>query len=513
MNVTELPSQIPIELAEAYKEKVQGILHVFDRIIITGTIPEICYPQAMSSWLWQRDVRLFDFPTTVAKGWRDQIHKNAEELAKAHDVAIHLIQAHWDKEEYVRKALGKQQPLKEGLVLILKVMEGCQKYRPCWDSQRQCYLKMERGRCMTFYFYINDPQWGICWFRLPSWAPFKMQVYLNGHHRLRIQMERAGIEFTALDNSFVNVGDLQKAQKLADRLDVKGLHRKLDRWAREFCPVLKEMTRPSHWSLWQLEYATDVIFQSPEALAPIYQQIVKESINTVKARDVATFLGRRLTQRFDQEAGSRLTARQEGTRIRHELGPAAIKMYDKFARILRIETVLNDVSFMTTFRKVTHRDGSSELKYAAVRKSLYSLQPLRGLMRRSNQRYYQYISSLTEQSRGVIELAKLSAPVRDRNNRLYRGFNLFDESDAALLSALLQGEYKISGLTNRRLRRLLPGWSASKISRSLKRLRNHGVIKKVGRRYKYYLTARGQNVLTTLLALKEHLIIPQLASP
>jgi hypothetical protein len=31
----------------------------------------------------------------------------------------------------------------------------------------------------------------------------------------------------------------------------------------------------------------------------------------------------------------------EGTRIKHYMGPAAIKMYDKFALVLRVETTRN----------------------------------------------------------------------------------------------------------------------------------------------------------------------------
>ena len=37
--------------------------------------------------------------------------------------------------------------------------------------------------------------------------------------------------------------------------------------------------------------------------------------------------------------------RIEGKRIKHSMGPISIKLYDKFGRILRIETTVNDVSF------------------------------------------------------------------------------------------------------------------------------------------------------------------------
>ncbi len=75
---------------------------------------------------------------------------------------------------------------------------------------------------------------------------------------------------------------------------------------------------------------------------------------------------------------------------------------------------------------------------------------------------------------------------------------------------LAKGEYIIYGLRNQFIRQHLP-WSAGKVSRILKRLRVHGLIKKVGGTYKYYLTKLGKQVIATGLFLKEMLIVPQLA--
>ena len=49
-------------------------------------------------------------------------------------------------------------------------------------------------------------------------------------------------------------------------------------------------------------------------------------------------------------------------------------------------------------------------------------------------------------------------------------------------------------------------------ARLLKRLRLHGWIKKVGKTYKYYLTELGRRAVLVGLKLKEHLIVPDLAT-
>jgi len=69
------------------------------------------------------------------------------------------------------------------------------------------------------------------------------------------------------------------------------------------------------------------------------------------------------------------------------MGAASVKIYDKFDRVLRIETTSNDISFFKHHRKVEHRDGHSTRELASLKKSIYSLIDLRGIMLGCNQRY------------------------------------------------------------------------------------------------------------------------------
>lgn len=83
--------------------------------------------------------------------------------------------------------------------------------------------------------------------------------------------------------------------KLADALKPDQLHRVLDRYARQCCPVEKAFGQRYHWSLMQTEYSTDLVFRSQEALAPLYEQLSREAVLAVKAEQVAMFLGKKIT--------------------------------------------------------------------------------------------------------------------------------------------------------------------------------------------------------------------------
>ena len=79
-----------------------------------------------------------------------------------------------------------------------------------------------------------------------------------------------------------------------------------------------------------------------------------------------------------------------------------------------------------------------------------------------------------------------------------------------LLETVTRGEFNISGLRNSDIRRYLPQKSSSQVSHLLKRLRTHGLIKKIGRTYKYYLTEFGRHVILSGLKLKNLVLIPEL---
>jgi hypothetical protein len=80
------------------------------------------------------------------------------------------------------------------------------------------------------------------------------------------------------------------------------------------------------------------------------EQLIRETVLSVKAEQVATFLGRHITPLLTQEIGSQLSTRIEGTCVKHRFGKCSIKMYDKHGIVLRIETAANDVSFFKHHR-------------------------------------------------------------------------------------------------------------------------------------------------------------------
>ena len=499
-------------LTERYKDQIAGVLSCYDRIIIQGTIPGWCYASGMTSYFYEHRIRIFDYPKW-AEPLRDALRKNMEQVAAANAIEIEFVRSakKFRKEDRVKEILLKrgEQP---GMVCILSAMEPCGSYKPWHDKQtHKTYLKPDDGKCLHYYIYFIDEDLGLCSLRVPTWCPFRLQFYCNGHSVLARQMSQRQIEYRVLDNAFGWISDFGRAQKLADEFRVEMLHRKLDGFADRYCPVVKQFGLNYHWSLDQVEFATDIVFQRQSDLQAVYERLTRTAIHTVKPDNIATFLGRKLNGNYQDEMGNRFNTRIEGTRIKHSMGPVSIKMYDKFRLILRIETTVLNVSFFKHYREVEHQDGTHSMAWAEMKKSIYSLAPLRELLLAANRRYLEFISTIEDDKAGTDKHNKISQPVQE-NDRSYRGFNFFDPEDEDLFEALSSGEFNISGFQNKDLRRRVGDKNTGQVSRLMKRLRTHGLIKKIGRTYKYYLTGLGKQVVALGLKLKNLYVIPQLSA-
>jgi hypothetical protein len=494
---------------ERHTTKIKGVTSCLDRIVLTGTIPGICYAQGMTSLLFKKNIRIFDY-TDFVEPMREEIRINAEKIAVENGLEIDFIRKkNFRKEDRINDVI-KQRGSHPGLVHIFSAMEACTAYKP-WHNKNthKTYLKTVPGKCLHYYFYFITADLGLCYLRVPTWAPFRLQFYCNGHNLLASKLGKKNIDFQMLDNVFLHIDNFDKAQKLADDINVKRLHKQLDKIVRKYCPVVRHFVNNYHWSFMQVEYATDIIFNKKSDLKPIYDEIVRTAIHSVKTENIATFLGRKPHGGYQDEMGNNFNTRIEGTCIKHRMGKVAIKMYDKFGIVLRVETVANDVSFFKHHRRVEHRDGTWEMKTAPLKKSIYSLAMLIEMMKASNRRYIEFISTIDDPTGGIKDLNKISGSVKE-DDRSYRGFNLFDGDDLELFSAIIRGEFNISGFSNKSLRKVIKGKKGHQVSRLLKRLRKHGLIKKISNTYKYYLTALGRRVTATALKLREMYIIPSL---
>ena len=123
-----------------------------------------------------------------------------------------------------------------------------------------------------------------------------------------------------------------------------------------------------------------------------------------------------------------------------------------------------------------------------------------------------FISDIDTPDGGADNLRRLTE-TQIVNDRRYQGFQLLSEEDSSLFRTLASGEFTITGFSNRRLRHHLQQLNSGQVTRLLTRLHAHGLIKRVAKKYRYYLTDFGRQAIVLALKLRELVAIPALAAP
>lgn len=250
-------------LTERYVDKIKGEISCYDRILITGTLPGWCYDQGMTAFLNANNIRIFDYPEFASK-LREQIRENAEFVAKENNLEIEFIRKiqAFRKEDRIQEIIG-QRGTHPGLVHIFSAMETCTSYKPWHDKvSGKTFLKYDSGKCLHYYFYFIDREFGLCFMRVPTWAPFKLEFYLNGHNWLATKLAKNGIDYQMRDNAFLTISDFNKAQELFDNIRVEDLHQVMDIYSNRYCPIIKQYSLAYRWSIMQAEYATDIVLKT-----------------------------------------------------------------------------------------------------------------------------------------------------------------------------------------------------------------------------------------------------------
>ncbi len=492
-----------------YEAIIEGTISCYDRVIINGTMPLWQHPKMMELFLATTKIQFMEY-TKFAESIKDQIIEHITQVSVKNNVAIKYIASprNFNKEQAVKQIIQEKQ-ITEGIVAIFSELDITLAYKSNWNYQtKRGSIHSYKPKCLHYYIYFIDKYLGLCFFRIPTWLPCRVQVYFNGHNLLARKLTKAGISYTLEDNVFTHISNYPKAQELSDDLRAQDLHKWLDVFAMRYLPFLKQYQQSPVWTIDQAEYATDIIFKNKEDFKFLYDELILRSIHTVKPGNIATFFNRALAAHYTQEVTTRYNNMIQGTRIKHSIGANSVKMYDKAPGVLRIETTVNDLRQFKINREVHTRQGTTIKRMAEMKLTIYSLYALTKEVLAVNKRYLNLLASYDDTTTSKKELSQMTAPVIF-NGRSAKGFNPFYEEDRAVLMAVRSGDFTVDGIRNKTLRKMLKErYSSPKISRILKRLVLHGLLKRIEKSFKYHLTELGNRIIATGLFLSSYKLMP-----
>jgi len=487
-----------------------SVLSGFDRLRFRGDSRLLNHTRGVHSYLYQQHIRHTDF-ANHAQRLTQALRRHTEDAAQADRVPLrHLDSPNVDKEA-VARTLAQQHGRQRGRLAVLTCVESCLTYRPRLDAHGRLEIRKEPGKCLHYYHYFHDADVGFGYVRLQSWFPFTVHIGLNGRTWLYQQLRQQRIPFRHADNLLVAVADWSKAQALLDAQRHTDWPALLDRLTIPIQPLwshLREVARtPYYWMAEQTEWATDLRFREPAALAAWYRRWLRHGIDVLTCKDVLRFLGRQVPEqsygRCSGDASLDLRRRPEGVRLKMWYRHNAVKLYDKAGCALRVETTINQPGDFRVYRAPEGAPVDAPKSWQQMRKGVADLERRAEVSQRANERLLESLASVAETTALGRLLEPLSRPVLGAGRRRARALNPLAGPDGQLLRCVAQGDFLVQGFRNRDVRRALYGEAAegvtrrrqaAVVTRQLALLRAHGLIVKVYRTHRYQLSALGRRV-------------------
>ena len=496
-------------ILKQYDDKIKGTFSFFDRMIINGYLNPLMNEYSRSGALYQLGVLYKDYKSyfsEVTDSIKTCIENRAAELNRP---IIYLPSAKTKKEDIAKNCL-KDEESHDGLICVLKTLEACKTAKVYGSDSGKLVVKTSNTKCLHYYLYYQDKEFGFMFVKIQTWFPFNIQVYINGRELMKSVFDKTGISYQCYDNSFTDISDIAKAQELADKFDSKKLSGQLDAFAKSINPFLDTVYQTFgqgyHWCVNQCEFATDVMFKERSFLEDIYPSLVGHAFYDLTCTDVFTFMGRKLSPQFQGEAVSDYKNRPVGCRVKFKLKSNSIKMYDKCS-VLRIETTINNPREFKIKGIVHHRDGTETKQWKPMGKSISNLYRYAEIAKTCNKRFLDAMVDIVPVKSTLDEISKICSG-KKVNGKKVTGFNVWSPEIVCIMETISDGRYLISGFRNKDIGKIIFPYISdshklsSKVSRLLKKLRQHGLIKKVPKSRRYHVTSKGRRIMGALIELR-----------
>lgn len=505
-----------------HESQIAGVLSGFDRLVFRGSLRKICFVEGMKSYLWAQQVLLKDFAAHVQQ-ITDRVKQAALHCMQACGRPVQYLHSSLVNKEEIARSVAQQDRIAQGPVCAVTCVEPCLTYDVYRNrSTRQLDLVQRTRKCLFVYQYWQHPTLGWMNARIQTWFPFAVQVCMNGREWLARQLDQAGLGYQRQDNCFPWLADYRQAQQLMDQQLHTDWPALLNQIAQQLNPAHQEIfarfPMNYYWSTYQSEWATDVVFRQRQDLERLYPLWIHHALTSFGSPDVMRFLGKKLTADGQVHGGvtaeivSDCRRRQEGVRIKHRYNNNSVKLYDKaytpVGSVLRAEMTMDDPEDFQVYRR-REGDPQGAMAWQRMRKGVADLYRRAQVSQKVNDRYLDALAHTDDRTTLDELIGQLHRPVWHQGKRV-RALRPFAADDRSLLQAISQGQFTINGFRNRDLQALLYTTAAASVeehrrrsaamSRKLRLLRAHHLIRKVPSSYRYQLTPLGRQITSAVLA-------------
>ena len=397
----------------------------------------------------------------------------------------------------------------EGIVVVGKAQEKTPVFRT--EKRRnpqtgRTYPWIVRTTAMVnhYYFYGIDEDFGPFFLKFCTYFPYNAKLCINGHEYVKRQLAKEGIAFEALDNGILTCANPRRLQQLCDGLSAAKIDALLRKWLARLPHPFTAKDRAAGYrydvSILQAEFSLTQVLDQPRIGRIFFEEVIRENLDTGRPDHVQLIFDRRISKRTPGRFQTRVITEGVTPSLHIDYKRSRIKQYHKEGRALRTETTINDP-----------RD-------FGIGKRLLNLPALRRIGFQANRRLVDVQRISQDCAVGEDAFKGVNGPVEVDGQRA-SGLRFADVAVQALLSSLLVFRLLPRGFSNRDLREhwaplqgkspddMTPG----QMTYHLRRLRLHGLIKRITGTHRYEVTRPGWRAALLFTRTYNRVLRPGLA--
>jgi len=501
-------------VAEVLAEHVTFEVECIDRMYCNVYVPRLQYAGGLVGFV-HKQLGLPIASTAPLAQITDRFVQQVHAFARRHQIPwVDFVKAQ-RKDDVMHDQLAafEASGRTEGVVFIGRAQEKTTVFRTekRRNAQGRSYPWIVRSTGMVnhFYFYCLDDDFGPFFLKFCSYFPYTAKLCLNGHHWAQRQAAKAGAGFTAMDNAFAAVDDVETLQAICDALGPTQIYALLEKWLTRLPDPFTAADRAAGYryqvSVLQAEFSLTQMLDAPVSGRVFFEHVIRDNLDVGRADKVGLIFGRRILHGRKRSTQPRFRTRviTDGVTpsLHADYKNTTIKQYHKEGRALRTETTIND---SWDFR---------------VRKGLGNLPALREIGFAANRRLLGVQRLDHDPLLGAQQLHHVCDPVVTTGGTTIPGLRLGQIRSHALLCALLTFRTQLDGFTNRDLRELsaqLRGLDPATVTTGqttydLRRLRSHGLIERKPHSHRYRVTDNGLQTAMFLTRVHDRLLPTGLA--
>ena len=503
---------LPRNAADVLADHVTWELECIDRMYLNLYVPKLMFANGIACFF--RDHRGQPFVSSalmdpMTKAFVAGIHRFIA------DTGVDLVHFRKGerKDDIAHRYLADHDGA-EGVLFVGRAQEKTnifrtQKRRNPVTGKTYPWLVPDTAMVNHFYFYGFDDDFGPFFIKFATYFPYTAKVCINGHEWAKRQASTAGIGFEALDNGFLRCDDPDRLQRICASLHPAKIEVFVRKWLARLPHPFTSADRRAGYrydlSVLQAEFSLTQVLDRPLSGRVFFEDVIRENLDIGRPDQVSLVFDRRVIRRGRHPTPVRFRTRiiTEGVTpsLHIYYRSSKLKQYHKEGRALRTEMTVNDTRDFGIGKRLENLPALGQIGFNANRRLLH-------VQRTSHDTW-----------RGEDALAAITNPVIVDGQRA-PAMRFTDPRVQALLATLVIFRLLPNGFANRDLRdHLAPllglpptSMTQGRMSYDLRRLRLHGLIKRIPGTHRYQVTDFGFHTAVVLRRAHDHLLRPALAT-